>query len=115
MGFTSILHFGFTPVSHSLSILIADLGGCESAADPDIPLDEWAGDPMNHFDQLAEPSSNMLSAEFHFLMDEYFSELGCAPPIRRLVTMPAMMAVALLTKAILLKRPIEDFSPAPHD
>ena len=66
---------------------------------------------MNHFDKLAEPSSNTLSAEFQFLMDEYFSELGGAPPIRRLVTMPAMMAVALLTKAILLKRPIEDFSP----
>lgn len=66
---------------------------------------------MNH-DPLAESASNMLSAEFHFLMDEYFSELGCAPPIRRLVAMPAMMAVALLTKAILLKRPIEDFSPS---
>ena len=67
---------------------------------------------MNQIDRMAESSSNMISAEFHFLMDEYFSELGCAPPIRRLVAMPAMMAVALLTKAILLKRPIEDFSPS---
>ncbi|MEY4685054.1 MAG: hypothetical protein RLZ25_1513 [Pseudomonadota bacterium] len=64
---------------------------------------------MSHSDHLANPSNFMISAEFHFLMDEYFSELGCAPPVAHLVNIPAVMAVALLSKAILLKRPIEEF------
>jgi hypothetical protein len=66
---------------------------------------------MRQVNHRATPSSDLISAEFHFLMDEYFAELGCAPPIRRLVSLPALVAVALLTKAILLKRPIEDFAP----
>lgn len=67
---------------------------------------------MHHRFERAQPSCDLISAEFHFLMEEYFAKLGCAPPIGHLVSVPGMMAVALLSEAILLKKPIADFDPS---
>ena len=48
------------------------------------------------------------SAEFGFLLDEYAVRLGCAPPVRLLGQLPGIMANALLTRSILMKKPIEE-------
>lgn len=62
-------------------------------------------DPLN---RLSTCSSHELAAEFHFAMDEYWQKLGCPPPIQILVNLPALLAIALLKRAIFLGTPINE-------
>ncbi|MFM8442551.1 MAG: hypothetical protein ACKN9W_04300 [Methylococcus sp.] len=41
-------------------------------------------------------------------MDEYWQKLGCPPPIQILVNLPALLAIALLKRAIFLGTPINE-------
>lgn len=62
----------------------------------------------HNLNRLSTCSSNELSAEFHFAMDEYWQKLGCPPPIQILVDLPALLAIALLKRAISLRTPINE-------
>ena len=63
---------------------------------------------MKYREYLETRSGVWGSAEFEFLMDEYAMRLGCAPPVRLLGQLPAIMANALLTRSIIIKKPIEE-------
>lgn len=66
------------------------------------------GERMRYRDHFESRRDDRMNAEFDFLMDEYASRLGCAPPVRLLGQLPGIMANALLTRAILLKKPIDE-------
>ena len=63
---------------------------------------------MRYHDHLDTHRNGSISAEREFLMDEYRARFGCAPPVSRLVGLSSLVANALLTRAILLRRPLEE-------
>lgn len=68
---------------------------------------------MRYHDHLDSHRDLALSAEREFLMDEYRARLGCAPPLTLLVGLSPLVANAVLTRAILLKKPLEDAMRTP--
>lgn len=69
---------------------------------------------MHYHDHLDSHRDMALSSEREFLMDEYRTRFGCAPPLALLVGLSPLVANALLTRAILLKRPLKDATRSLH-
>ena len=63
---------------------------------------------MRYHDHLDTHRDGSISAEREFLMDEYRTRFGCAPPVSRLVGLSTLVANALLARAILLRRPLDE-------
>lgn len=47
-----------------------------------------------------------LPAEYQFVLDEYAEKLGYCPPMQLLVNLPVRLAIALLTQAIIQRKPL---------
>jgi hypothetical protein len=47
-----------------------------------------------------------LPAEYQFVLDEYTEKLGYCPPMQLLINLPVRLAIALLTQAIIQRKPL---------
>ena len=47
-----------------------------------------------------------LPAEYQFVLDEYTEKLGYCPPMQFLIKLPVRLAIALLTQAIIQRKPL---------